>query len=174
MRLKQPCPANADRSPTADGWYCRTCAKDVIDLTRLTKRQAQPLIDRGGICVRLVLAPNGEPVFAPEPRGSALRSLALAGALAIGCAGAAPREPESVASVQGPPMSPDNLPVGVAADEVDHATLTAWQTPPDQEGPMKVTPRPHAVPAAAISPAPLAPLPPTAYPQEYEILEGGI
>jgi hypothetical protein len=139
-RLKHPCPGRADRTPNADGWHCRTCAKDVVDLSRLTKRQAAPLLAQR-VCIHVELDARGEPVFAPEPDRSLARKLALAGALAIGCASSPPPEPKPQHAA-GSVLEPTSLPVGVASDELDSEMLAAWDTPPEQEGPEKILPRP--------------------------------
>src|SRR5262245_16226687 len=116
MRLKTPCPARADRVPNVGGWFCRTCERDVVDLTRLTRKRAMPLIERGGICIHAALDRNGDPIFAPEPpERSLLHSVALAGALAVGCGGPQVAAPEPRARIEAPPMTPETLPVGIDA-----------------------------------------------------------
>ena len=78
MRPRGPSCTEQERlSPNERGYHCTRCNKDVIDLTRLTRKQAKPYM-KPGTCVKLSLGPNGEPVFAPEIERSGLRSMVWA------------------------------------------------------------------------------------------------
>src|SRR4051812_18662002 len=72
--------------PSGDGRHCGQCDKTVIDLSRMTRSQAERRIRAGGrgeMCVRLAEDERGEAVFRSERRRLPLLSpLAFAGLLA--------------------------------------------------------------------------------------------
>jgi hypothetical protein len=72
-------------APTGEGRYCGRCDKTVIDLTRLTRREAERrvLAAGGALCGRVRVDPSGAPVFRPETaRAPGLFGVAAAGLLA--------------------------------------------------------------------------------------------
>lgn len=79
-------------SPTGDGptsggaeKYCQKCDKTVVDMTALTRRQAEKLLVQAGgeLCGRLRVDPSGAPVFRREgQRAPSLLGLATASLLA--------------------------------------------------------------------------------------------
>ena len=105
--------------PRGDGRFCDRCQHTVIDLSRMTRKQAESRIGRvrkREVCVRLAVhAETGEAVFRREPMRRP-RGLVLAAALtAGGCVGSASAgSSEEIARVEaeqppcelGPPMMP--------------------------------------------------------------------
>jgi hypothetical protein len=55
-------------SPHGDGRYCQKCDKTVVDLTQLTRRQAEKIVVKAGgsMCGRMRLDPSGAPAFRRE------------------------------------------------------------------------------------------------------------
>jgi len=55
-------------SPDGDGRYCQKCDKTVVDLTQLTRRQAEKLVVKAGgsMCGRMRVDPSGAPAFRRE------------------------------------------------------------------------------------------------------------
>ncbi len=75
----------SELSPAGDGRYCGKCDKTVVDLTQLTRRQAEKLIVSAGgsMCGRMRLDPSGAPAFRRETeRVPGLLSVAAASLLA--------------------------------------------------------------------------------------------
>jgi hypothetical protein len=97
----------SELTPNADGRYCGKCDKTVVDLTRLTRRQAEKLVVAagGGLCGRLRIDPSGAPVFRPEvARAPGMLGIAAAGLLAA-CGSTTESEsassPVTLASAEG-------------------------------------------------------------------------
>lgn len=93
-------------TPNGDGRYCQRCDKTVVDLTQLTRRQAEKrvLAAGGAMCGRLRVDPSGAPVFRPEPaRAPSLVGVATASLLAA-CGSTTESEsastPSTLASVE--------------------------------------------------------------------------
>lgn len=121
-RLTRPCGQRwAELLPRGEGRYCGQCDTTVIDLSRLTKRQALEKT-KDGACVRARLDERGELLFRPDPeRRLGRRALAVVAALAGGCASRAPLEPRAE---EAPALS-EPLPLGVALEELEPAELAA-------------------------------------------------
>ncbi|HJL14332.1 MAG TPA: hypothetical protein RMH99_01680, partial [Sandaracinaceae bacterium LLY-WYZ-13_1] len=72
FEITDPCQEPWERmKPRAEGRYCERCERTVIDLSRMTRREAERRVraateDR--ICVQLALDPLDRPVFRPEPK----------------------------------------------------------------------------------------------------------
>jgi len=108
----------ADLTPHGEGRHCFQCDTTVIDLSRLTLKDALERTSDGA-CVRLRLGPDGAPLFRGPPPRKSLGGLVVLGALASGCsapAAASPETPEPppglVAAPPGPAAPP--MPEGVA------------------------------------------------------------
>jgi len=67
-----------------EGRHCERCASTVIDLSRVTRSQADAIVRAHGgrVCGRVRADANGDAVFAPEPVKRGLVPVALAGLLA--------------------------------------------------------------------------------------------
>ncbi len=119
----------ADLEPRGPGRHCHECDTTVIDLSRLTQKEALART-AGGACVRLRFDGAGAPVFRVEPtrRGG----LVVAAALLGGCAGGPAPAPPRV-EVQAEPLpetaialAPAAVPAGIElADLAERATLEA-------------------------------------------------
>ena len=130
IQFGEPCgPRWADMPARGAGRYCARCDQTVIDVSRLTRKEALARIRAGRVCGRAVLDPDGEPIFKREPTRLGVRALAMVGALAGGCASAEGGRDEGTASVERvdepPPataaasMQPvAAIPEGVAVDEL--------------------------------------------------------
>lgn len=70
--------------PSGEGRHCGRCDSTVIDLSRVTRSQAESIIrSHGGkVCGRVRATERGEAVFAPEPVRTGLVPVAIAGLLA--------------------------------------------------------------------------------------------
>ncbi|MCB9595699.1 MAG: hypothetical protein H6719_23455 [Sandaracinaceae bacterium] len=125
----------ADLTPRGAGRHCAECDTTVIDLSRLTRREALRRTAKGA-CVRLRYDAEGAPIFRAEPtrRGG----LVVAAALLGGCASAPDASPAPpVARFESPPPEGDPLaPIPIAegvalADLEDLAALEddvrAWR-----------------------------------------------
>jgi hypothetical protein len=143
QRLGRSCDEQQALTPNKRGFHCARCEKDVVDLTRLTRKQAQPYLQTKG-CIRINLGPNGEPVFAPEVERRSVRGLLLAGAMAVGCVAMPPRSPEKSADRTELVMTPTDVPVGIATDEIDGEVFASFDSPAgDEDQPEKVLPVRH-------------------------------
>jgi hypothetical protein len=136
-RFEIRCDQDWDRmEPRGDGRHCGHCDRTVIDLTRLTRKQAQPYLrSKESICVRTMLDIDDEPLFRIEPKKSV--GILTAAAIAIGCT-AQPQEemspePPEVAAVpdDASVMQPTTLPVGIAPEEIDPQSLVVVDTASD-------------------------------------------
>lgn len=128
-------------SPAEGGRRCARCAHDVLDLTGLTRRQAERAVRRAGPapCIRIRVDGEGAPRFRDEPLRSVRRLpvLALAGALAACEAAPAPSEPAAPAALVDAPAEeldwgPPMLPVG-EAPEVSPEPEIACEPEPEVE-----------------------------------------
>ena len=173
-RLTRPCAQRwAELLPRGEGRYCGQCDTTVIDLSRLTKRQALEKT-KGGACVRARLDERGEPLFRPDPeRRLGRRTLAVVAALAGGCASSAPIEPRAE---QEPALSAgEPLPLGVALEELEPAELAALTdaavSAESDAGPtpeqLELTRQKRARRALAAQPIP-------SFPQHHEYLGGAM
>ena len=119
----------SEMEPRGEGRHCASCARTVIDLSVLTRSQAEARGRRATgerLSVRLAMSADDEAVFLP-PRSRAPRwagGVVLASALAAGCATSeAPGEAEITQEVApldlGPPMQPVSPPEPDAGDVDD-------------------------------------------------------
>jgi hypothetical protein len=96
IRVASPCSERwADMRPRGDGRHCERCEKTVVDLSRMTRGQAEALVRSrtGELCVRIAEDDRGQLVFRAEPkRLPVLGPMALAGLLAA-CASPPSAEP---------------------------------------------------------------------------------
>ena len=119
FRVAEPCEEPwSEMEPRGEGRHCARCARTVVDLSTMTRAQAESRVRRATgerLCVRLGMSEQAEAVFLP-PRSRAPRwagGVVLASALAAGCnPGAAPPEEAPIAMEApepcdlGPPMQP--------------------------------------------------------------------
>ena len=70
--------------PNPEGRHCDRCASTVIDLTRVTRSQAEDIVRRHGgkVCGRVRADARGDAVFAPEPIRRGVVPMALVSLLA--------------------------------------------------------------------------------------------
>src|SRR5215203_4988417 len=90
INVKSPCGENWDEMMGSDAVrFCSHCAKDVHDLSAMTRQRAEKLVkdSNGKICVRYVKTPQGKLLTAP-PRFTQIKRQArvAAGALAASLA----------------------------------------------------------------------------------------
>ena len=143
---------------------CAACANDVVDLTALTRRQAEAVVLRARgtadrACIRVAHDVRGEPVFVPEPcQPSRLGAagLVLAAALgvgALGCGREAPMLPASAATLSpmGPPVLPP-VPEPLPAPQLTPALVTVTTEP--VEAPVRNRRKHRPAPASAPQPPP--------------------
>lgn len=103
LEIAQPCPERWDQmTPGPTGRQCARCEKQVHDLSVLTSKQIERLLDRsdGQLCVRLTRRADGSLLTRPQP---APRSLAwiTASLLAAGVDACAQSAPAATAIVRG-------------------------------------------------------------------------
>jgi hypothetical protein len=91
-------------TPDGDGRHCARCASTVLDLSRITRSQAEAILrERGGeVCGRVRANARGEAVFALEPVRRGLVPVALAGLLAA-CSAGPSEEPAPETAHAEPP-----------------------------------------------------------------------
>jgi hypothetical protein len=159
-RFKMRCDQRwEDMSPRGDGRHCTHCDRTVIDLSKLTRKQAKPYLQPGN-CVRAQLDERGEAMFRTEPQRGPLAGLALAAAMSVGCGST----PQTTARIEAPPiaeaMQTTDVPVGVAVEELDSQLIASFEAPAEEESE-------RIKPVAAVRPQP-------AYPQHYPMIMGGI
>jgi hypothetical protein len=120
FRIPEPCPERWDEmQPRGEGRYCDRCQHTVLDLSRMSRRQAEHRLkaERGDyVCVRLAFDPLERPVFRPEPSRAPYFAggLVLVAALtAGGCAGTetGAGEPEVAQLAPDPAAEPPMMPV---------------------------------------------------------------
>lgn len=92
-------------TPRGEGRHCGSCDSTVIDLSRVTRSQAESIVAAHGgkMCGRVRADAHGDSVFAPEPARARLLPIALAGLLVACSAQAAPEETPHLESVAEPP-----------------------------------------------------------------------
>lgn len=109
IRVASPCSERwADMRPRGDGRHCERCEKTVVDLSRMTRAQAEAVVRgrTGELCVRIAEDDRGQLVFRAEPkRLPVLGPMALAGLLAA-CAPEPSAEP-AVADETEEALEPD-------------------------------------------------------------------
>lgn len=94
-----------------DGRHCARCATDVVDLTRVTRSQAEAILRAAGgtVCGRVRSDAHGAPVFTPEPVRRGILPVAVAGLLAA-CAA----EPDAAADATDEVAAPVDVGSGLA------------------------------------------------------------
>jgi hypothetical protein len=149
----------ADLTPRGEGRYCQKCDTTVVDLSRLTKKDATARSKDGG-CFRMRLDEQGLPIFRPEPVRFGLKSMAIAATL-VGCSAAPPESTHATAEVAGEPMAPVSIseplvqPPPAEPTEVIVAPSAGGQPTAEQRA---LTARKHP--------------PPVSHPPPYEMLGG--
>lgn len=127
FEIPEPCGERWDAMrPTREGRFCDHCQHGVVDLSRMSRREAERRIDAvdgDSLCVRMAVDPTGAAIFRPEPKRAPhwAGGLVLVAALtAGGCDRSGPEpaatvqvEPCELETIEGPPMMP-----------VDDAALT--------------------------------------------------
>jgi hypothetical protein len=165
LRLSFRCDQRwADLEARPGGRFCGRCERLVVDLTRLTRREARERSREGG-CFRLRVDERGEAVFRPEPERLGPKALVLAAALGSGCGPAASSgddalPPDAAAAIDA------ELPRGVALEELPSVEVVLPQLEengaptPEQE---MLTRRKHRSPASAPAQSPfvIQPTPPS-------------
>jgi hypothetical protein len=121
----------------------------VLDLTRLTKREATERLKqetREYVCVQLAMR-GDDAVFKPEPKARWASGLVLAAALTVGCSGSRPAETET--PVATAPM----IPTPIAPEPALPTPIATEVIIPVSEGPVtptaeqrELTRRKHAPP----------------------------
>jgi ankyrin repeat protein len=90
VRVKSPCSESWDEMKGNDRVrFCSHCAKDVNDISRMTRREAMRLVrkSKGGLCVRYEVHPvSRKPVFISRLGGAARRTGIAAGVIAASIA----------------------------------------------------------------------------------------
>jgi hypothetical protein len=130
---------------------CGACARNVVDLTGLTRSQAEVAVLRargpeGSACIRVAHDADGEPLFAPElvkPRRGAT-GVVLAAALGLGVAGCSRSEPDPyIPAASLAPLGPPAIPAHPCAPPVltpvptTPAMTTTSASTPIVEGPAR-------------------------------------
>jgi len=157
FHIDEPCDERLDlMEPRAGGKYCARCETVVIDLSGVTRAQAEAKMRqvRGDtVCVQLRVDRFGDAVFVPPPKRAAhwSRGLVLVAALTGGgCNLDEPGEPAQVVAIEEPELAP-------FSDLGPPMTPSAAVIHPAQE----VAPT-QAVPASELNPSPIGSARPTA------------
>lgn len=149
VEIRNPCEERWEAMERrGEGRYCPRCERTVVDMTRMTRAQAEARMARarGRLCRRLAIdAETGAPLFRPEPSvaprwtGGVVLAAALAGS---GCgsraeAGAPMLEaeaPEVVEADAAPPVldGPPMEPVDTAAVAEAEAALVTGAVPAER------------------------------------------
>ena len=126
IEIRHPCEESWDAmEPRGEGRFCARCDRTVVDLSHLTRAQAEARVARarGRVCLGLRMdARTHTPIFRPEPSVAPrwAGGVVLAAALTGGCASTssetnerteapaiAPETPPTTGSAPpGPPMTP--------------------------------------------------------------------
>lgn len=83
LNVVSPCSENIDNFEShAEGHFCRSCERVVIDMTRMTEKAAFKLVEDAHeqVCGLILRDQNGDAVFRQEPK----RSPVVAAAIAVG------------------------------------------------------------------------------------------
>lgn len=88
--LSSPCTESYDAMPLRGrGRHCDACSKTVIDMTRMTRREAEALFDRDeNLCGYVLSNDEGETFFAEPPRFTSVLATGLSAALLLAGCGA--------------------------------------------------------------------------------------
>ncbi len=152
-------------TPRGEGRHCARCQSTVIDLTRVTRAQAERLVrEHGGrVCGRVRADERGDAVFAPEPVRRGIVPVAIAGVLAACSAeptAADATAPDALPAAThptvglGPPTSGSfggslatgvMLPIGRAPVRPPSAPAIGRALPPVDETPAEPTPEQQAL-----------------------------
>jgi hypothetical protein len=122
FRIPEPCHERwEDMQPRGEGRFCERCQHTVVDLTRMSRRQAERRLkkERGDyLCIQLALDPLERPVFRPEPSRAAhwAGGLVLVAALTAGGCSAGGDEGAEVAQLEPEPCPVDAPPMLPVAD----------------------------------------------------------
>jgi hypothetical protein len=142
--IPKPCEESwSAMEPRADGRFCQRCQHTVLDLSRMTRRQAEARIatETGDyLCVRLAIDEGDAPLFRPEPsraRGFVGGLVLVAALSAAGCREGDPEAAELIATepctVGGPPMMPIDPAALTDAAPVEPASSEPTEVEPTEE-----------------------------------------
>ena len=138
LTIDSPCDEPWDSmEPRSGGRFCQRCQHTVLDLSKMTRAQAERVIratpEGERICINMAVDPLDAPIFRPEPRRARhfVGGLVLVAALTAGGCGAShgedSREPPQIAHLEpeppgvvGIPMTPvdTNAPSPVTQPEI--------------------------------------------------------
>jgi hypothetical protein len=160
FRIPEPCTERWDQMErTAEGRYCQKCEHSVIDLARLTRREAERRIAKetgSYVCVRLAVE-EGSAVFRPEPKRAPgwAGGLVLAAALSAGGCSVA-RDGDEVAAIAAEePCAIPPVPPGVQPSEP--IAMTTEVVMPQEAGPAVPTAEQRALTHRKHAPPPPPP-----------------
>lgn len=160
--LASPCEESFLSMPLQGrGRHCEQCQKTVVDMTRMTRREAEALFDRENenLCGYVLSNEEGETFFRSEPRLPSMLATGLAAALLVSGCGAAEPAPVETAHARAhslPMMMPITAKQIGLASEVHEAEESVpcereaeaepMSDQPDAGPAPRPHPRPHPIP----------------------------
>lgn len=136
LRIAEPCEERwEDMERRPEGRFCDRCQHTVLDLTRLTKREATKRLKqetRDYVCVQLAMR-GDDAVFKPEPKSRWAPGLVLAAALTVGCSGGRPAETET------PIATAPTIPTPIAPEPIAPTPVATEVIIPVSDGPVEPT-----------------------------------
>lgn len=146
MKLAIPKPCEEPWSAMeqrADGRFCQRCQHTVVDLSRMTRRQAEARLAKEAgdyLCVRLAIDESDAPLFRPEPSRARTFAGGLVLVAALTAAGCRERDPETAeliatepCPIDGPPMMPIDDSVVTDAAQVEPTTEPTEVEPTEEQ-----------------------------------------
>lgn len=136
FEITEPCDEPWDRmTPRGNGRHCVRCDKVVIDMTKMTRREAKAAlaeVEGDTACVQLDFDRFADPVFPPEPKRAPHWASGLVLVAALTAGGCSTRrgeraeivEEEEPEVAEGPPMMPPMMPLDGAVEDDEPEFVT--------------------------------------------------
>ncbi len=141
--LSSPCTESYEAMPLRGrGRHCGACDKTVIDMTRMTRREAEALFDADeNLCGNVLANDAGETFFMEPPRFSGALATGLAAALLVSGCGAAEQHPSAPVTASAPITAPLMMPIRAKQNGPETEVLEAVAAVPcEAEAPTEAAP----------------------------------
>ena len=154
--LSSPCTESFEAMPLRGrGRHCDACSKTVIDMTRMTRREAEALFDRDeNLCGYVLSNEEGETFFVEPPRFPSVLATGLSAALLLAGCGAEQHPATPLAVMPAAPPVAMMMPIGAKQNgpETEVLETVAVESVPCED-PVEAEPEPLSEEADA-GPAP--------------------
>jgi hypothetical protein len=160
LSLGAPCDEPFLEMPRSGrGRHCEKCSRTVVDMTRMTRREAEALFDAEGesLCGYVLANDAGETFFAAPPRFPSVLATGLTAALLVSGCGATEQHPSAPVAVTAPNTAPVMMPIRAKQNgpETEVLETAAPETEPcETEAPVEAEPLTDADAGPAPHPRP--------------------